>query len=221
MAATVDWCETNYAVLPGVAEFWNSLSMLPWMLSAAFMLRRAVAHGTHPWVTGACALSLAIACGSLLFHARLDRLTQALDELPMLFLAAHSAGLAGPLGGGGGGACCSGAPALAGAVVLAGLWCFNGRYAAFAAPYALFMVCVLGLVFHRMAWAPSSNHRTRGLVGIASAALGGAAWGAEMHTCREWLKLHALWHLGVGAMLHCTIEFLAVDLFGAHPDTFR
>ena len=28
----IDWCETNYAVTPHVAEFWNTLSSLPMLL---------------------------------------------------------------------------------------------------------------------------------------------------------------------------------------------
>ena len=48
-----------------------------------------------------------------------------------------------------------------------------------------------------------------GLAGYGAMALAVAAWAVEKHTCRDWLKLHACWHLGVGVGTYCVSPHLA------------
>lgn len=87
--AAVDWCEPNYAVLSGVAEFWNTLSSLAIFGAGAYGLWRWWDHRDELEPRfGACFASLAvIGLGSAAFHATLLRLPQALDELPMVWLS--------------------------------------------------------------------------------------------------------------------------------------
>lgn len=86
--AAVDWCEANYAVVPWIAEFWNTLSSI--------VIFAVGAYGTICWWQnrhklemrfGAAFASLAIiGLGSAAFHGTLLRVPQACDELPMIWL---------------------------------------------------------------------------------------------------------------------------------------
>lgn len=89
--ASIDWCEMNYAVTSRVAEFMNTLSSLVFVVMGWYGARHAVrvpegmklpiqANDCIVWISLMC-----IGIGSSLFHARLDRWSQALDELPMLW----------------------------------------------------------------------------------------------------------------------------------------
>jgi hypothetical protein len=51
-----------------------------------------------------------------------------------------------------------------------------------------------------------SRMKVRGLVGFSSMAVGAALWVVELHTCRDYLKLHACWHLGVGAATYYVVR---------------
>ena len=81
--ASIDWCEQNYAVLPWVAEFWNTLSSFA-MVGAGLVgvsTRRFAAE-----IRVAFALLILVGLGSVAFHATLRFGLQMLDELPMLYL---------------------------------------------------------------------------------------------------------------------------------------
>jgi len=83
--ATLDWCEENYVVCHKIAEFWNSLTNLTFLILAAygsyavirqkFELRYLLAYLTMGFV----------GIGSFLFHATLTYEMQLLDELPMIY----------------------------------------------------------------------------------------------------------------------------------------
>jgi dihydroceramidase len=81
--ASIDWCEQNYAVLPWVAEFWNTLSSL------AMVVAGMVGVSTRRFGAGvrfAFALLIGVGLGSVAFHGTLRFGLQMLDELPMLYL---------------------------------------------------------------------------------------------------------------------------------------
>ena len=84
--ATVDWCESNYAHLSFVCEFFNSLSSLAMVLVGVvgLLLHRRVLEGR---LLGGFALVSVVGLGSIAFHATLRFELQMLDELPMLYLA--------------------------------------------------------------------------------------------------------------------------------------
>jgi dihydroceramidase len=86
--ASVDWCEPNYAVLSGVAEFWNTLSSLVMVVLGVAGLWRWWSGGPSPerrFAWGFAGLAL-VGAGSAAFHGTLTRGAQALDELPMVWL---------------------------------------------------------------------------------------------------------------------------------------
>ena len=84
--ATVDWCETNYAHLSFVCEFFNTTSSLAMVLAGVvgLLLHRRVLEGR---LLGAFALVSVVGLGSIAFHMTLRFELQMLDELPMLYLA--------------------------------------------------------------------------------------------------------------------------------------
>ena len=91
VTGSVDWCEANYAVLPHVAEMANSVSSLFFVATGqrvALQSKRAGAEVRYQ-LLGVC-LAL-VGLGSFAFHATLRKQEQALDEIPMLWLATLAA----------------------------------------------------------------------------------------------------------------------------------
>lgn len=84
----VDWCEANYAVVPWIAEFWNTVSSIVIFMVGAYGAVRWWQH-RHELERrfGVAFASLAIiGVGSAAFHGTLLRIPQACDELPMVWL---------------------------------------------------------------------------------------------------------------------------------------
>lgn len=84
-SSTVDWCETNYEISPFVAEFFNALS------SMSLVLIGLLGMFLHPWAerrfhTAFLAI-IVVGLGSVAFHGTLQKSSQALDEVPMLYTA--------------------------------------------------------------------------------------------------------------------------------------
>lgn len=88
--ANTVWCEEKYVVFSTVAEFWNAYTNIPFVGLALYSLFRGGAH-YMPWRFRICyAMVMIIGVGSYIFHSRLTRSAQLLDELPMLLLAGQS-----------------------------------------------------------------------------------------------------------------------------------
>jgi len=87
ITSNVDWCEENYAVTPFLAEFWNCLSSLSFIVVAKYgldtMPRKSQEKSFFLILVSVCFVGL----GSALFHAVLSRVSQLLDELPMAYAA--------------------------------------------------------------------------------------------------------------------------------------
>lgn len=85
-SSTMDWCEENYAVTPLVAEFWNTVSNVTFIvppLIATYHLWRYKLSELGPIV---CFLLLSVVgFGSFAFHCTLLYHSQLLDELPMIY----------------------------------------------------------------------------------------------------------------------------------------
>ncbi|XP_066927401.1 alkaline ceramidase 3-like [Clytia hemisphaerica] len=85
-SSTMDWCEENYAVTSYVAEFWNTVSnvvfVVPPLLTAYHLWKHKLSE-LGPIV---CFLLLTVVgFGSFAFHCTLLYHSQLLDELPMIY----------------------------------------------------------------------------------------------------------------------------------------
>jgi len=220
---TIDWCEINNTHTSHVKEFFNCLSMLPWIISSAFGTYRAFSRSAHPWAKTAFSLSLSIAVGSYLFHAYLTRFTQALDELPMLWLGLHSTALFYKM---------TNVPAtkplqahsaiilIAGSSVITLLYTLSTNYEAFLLPYAGLTVATFLFLLRNILVNKNPFMKAWGLTGFLSMLLGATLWSIELHTCRDHLKLHACWHLAVGVATYAVISYASVNLLGTKQQTF-
>lgn len=83
--ATVDWCELNYQYSPYIAEFWNTLSNLLFVLLGLYGFVRSVRDGAE-WrfrLTFLC--EVVTGFGSAMFHGTLQLVHQQWDETPMIW----------------------------------------------------------------------------------------------------------------------------------------
>lgn len=84
--STMDWCEENYAVTHLIAEFWNTVSniifIVPPLLAARFVLDSKIIERRYVF---AHFLLATVGFGSLAFHCTLLHSSQLLDELPMIY----------------------------------------------------------------------------------------------------------------------------------------
>ena len=87
--STVDWCESNYVISTIIAEFWNTLTFFPILLSAFYWKnnfpRLFIFDKTFHHIFWYLVL---VSIGTAFFHATLLYNFQLLDELPMVLLAA-------------------------------------------------------------------------------------------------------------------------------------
>ncbi|CAG8520105.1 4546_t:CDS:2 [Ambispora gerdemannii] len=85
LTSSVDWCESNYAISPYIAEFWNSISSIAMILIGEIGSRLNSCERTPLYI--AFRLISLVGVGSFLFHATLTYYMQALDEVPMVWCA--------------------------------------------------------------------------------------------------------------------------------------
>lgn len=80
------FCEAKYATSPYAAEFWNSLSNIPFFIvPGIYGLNRV--YGAHDWrLTLQWLTMILVGVGSLIFHGTMRFKLEMLDEVPMLML---------------------------------------------------------------------------------------------------------------------------------------
>lgn len=87
--ASIDWCEANYVWTPLIAEFWNTLSNLVFVIPGLiqlYLLRNSKLEKSFTFAF----LNLAIVgVGSFCFHMTLSRSMQMFDETSMILITLH------------------------------------------------------------------------------------------------------------------------------------
>jgi len=84
--STIDWCESNYAITPYVAEFFNTVSSLAIVAVAVAGIVLHIRLLERRFLAAFAAVAV-VGAGSAAFHATLRFGLQMLDELPMLYSA--------------------------------------------------------------------------------------------------------------------------------------
>ncbi|XP_063162026.1 alkaline ceramidase 3 isoform X2 [Candoia aspera] len=83
--STLDWCEENYVVSSYVAEFWNTVSNLIFILPPIYGAIQSYKDGLEKRYIIAYLCVTAVGLGSWCFHMTLKYEMQLLDELPMIY----------------------------------------------------------------------------------------------------------------------------------------
>ena len=88
--STVDWCENNYAISEYIAEFWNTITFFPILISAIYWRKQyPKIFILHLSFHNIFLYLVLVSIGTALFHGTLLYPFQLLDELPMVLLSAY------------------------------------------------------------------------------------------------------------------------------------
>jgi dihydroceramidase len=205
--ALVDWCEPNYVVSAFVAEWWNTLSSLYMAGLGAFGLAAIARHPPRQRRTAAMfALLGLVGLGSAAFHGTLLRVSQAADELPMIYLglvlgwsvAQHAAPREA-------GRRLAGALAVWAALFTVAYFRVTAAFELFLAAYGASVLWMVGVGVRATFGAAGTAGMRRLFLTAVVGFLGTLAtcWVPEhvLLPCdhpAQALQLHALWHLGAG-----------------------
>lgn len=217
--ASIDWCESNYEISYYVAEFWNTISNLAFILP---QLAQFVSLAKHKCVEPAfnkAFLSLAlVGIGSFCFHMTLARPMQMFDETSMILVSLHSFYLLYIIK----------KPDVNKPKLMAGLLCYGLLFLslyAFLVDWPIFHHSTFGLLVYASMFIGYQLKRTYGshykfwTVFILQH-LAFAFWAFDKHYCeiltqfrdnhvplvfRPVFQFHAIWHLLMGLSSHIFI----------------
>ncbi|KAH7338217.1 ceramidase [Rhizoctonia solani] len=90
--ATIDWCENNYTHTQYIAEWYNTVSNIPFIalgLYGAYFSLTEIPSAMHRWRFAAPHFGIAcVGLGSFIFHATLNWYAQVLlDEMPIIYVS--------------------------------------------------------------------------------------------------------------------------------------
>nr|GMD90935.1 alkaline ceramidase 3-like [Ipomoea batatas] len=80
-----EWCEPNYVYSPYIAEFFNTISIVPCILLALIGLVNALRQRFEKRFSVLHISNMILAIGSMVYHATLQRMQQQGDETPMVW----------------------------------------------------------------------------------------------------------------------------------------
>jgi len=222
MIASVDFCESNYAVLPFIAEFHNAWSSL--FLCFLGYVGYSYGNVTREYRYGVMFVLLGVVgFGSFLLHATLHHMGQSADELPMLWinlallygLIEHRA----PFG----------KPRIKKLPQIMVMYAFlqSVFYIHYRSLYWVFLVSYISLVIiiiawlMRLVWKDYKENYTAKQLFIASifsyVVIGSLLWIYEMNNCDYLLpfyinsfhlSFHVLWHFGAGLGTYLAMTLL-------------
>lgn len=86
VTATIDWCEENYVVTRYLAEWWNAVSNIVFLLYPLLGVWSVYKTDSEKRFTYAYLSMTIVGSGSFLFHGTLRYEAQMLDELPMVLM---------------------------------------------------------------------------------------------------------------------------------------
>lgn len=88
--ATIDWCEQNYELSYYIAEFWNTLSNLAFIIPQLIQYVALSRHkSVEPAFRNAFLSLVLVGIGSFCFHMTLARPMQMFDETSMIVVSLH------------------------------------------------------------------------------------------------------------------------------------
>jgi len=85
VTSTIDWCETNYTITTYIAEFWNTISNISFILFGIFGVLNAYLQRFELRFAVTFLGVVAIGVGSAMFHGTLQYHFQQCDETPMVW----------------------------------------------------------------------------------------------------------------------------------------
>ncbi|XVF65269.1 hypothetical protein PTKIN_Ptkin09bG0233900 [Pterospermum kingtungense] len=80
-----EWCEKNYVYSSYIAEFFNTISIVPGILLALIGLTNALRQRFEKRFSVLHISNMILAIGSMIYHATLQRMQQQGDETPMVW----------------------------------------------------------------------------------------------------------------------------------------
>ena len=84
ITSSIDWCEENYTHSYYIVEFWNTMTSTSMFFTGLYLYYNDKSNSRLQTLYYLLCL---VGIGSVLFHMTLSRYSQALDEVPMIWLA--------------------------------------------------------------------------------------------------------------------------------------
>lgn len=85
VTSTTEWCEKNYVYSSYIAEFYNTISNIPYILLALIGLVNSLRQRFEKRFSVLHMSNMALSIGSMLHHATLQHVQQQSDETPMVW----------------------------------------------------------------------------------------------------------------------------------------
>ena len=211
--ATVSFCEEIYnngAVIKGFSQFFNAISSLIFCGIGIWHLHHM---GNHVELTSILTHSIFVGIGSFVFHGFPNRLTQIMDELPMIlliissiklminhiFLTQRRSNIIQTI-------CIFFVDILQLCVIIFNVW--SSFFLIFEVFYIVMVLCYVSISL----WANWSKRKYIGQ-NICVGLLSFTFWLIDQNACvpfLAWFSLHAFWHIGMAIVVFNFVELYKI-----------